>query len=264
MCDLRNLIPKPIKRLGRQLINQLSFRLKLQRAIPVLVYQMGKVGSTSVHRSLLEQYPGVVLHSHNFSLNHEDPAIKILYQWAIIKARPLKVISLTREPIDRNISAFFQNFERDTRISYTEASFSIDELKSIFLSNYAHETPLKWFDESILKHFDIDVFSTPFPESGISTYSHNNIDLLVMRLEISDDEKARAISDFLGLKSFQLQRFNIGKDKNYSATYQMFKNGVMFPFDYVDRICNSKYFNHFYCKEVIEAARERWSEKKLS
>ncbi|MDJ0578269.1 MAG: putative capsular polysaccharide synthesis family protein [Xenococcaceae cyanobacterium MO_234.B1] len=261
MDILKRVIPKPVKRLGRKWVDQLYFERQLRRATPVLVYQMGKVGSSSIYRSLLKQYAGVVLHSHSFSLNHEAPKIRRLFHWAIVNARPLKVISLTREPIGRNVSAFFQNFERVTGVPYAEANFSIKELKAIFLSNYKHEIPLKWFDNNILANFGIDVFSTPFPENGISTYSNNNIELLVMRLEISDNEKITAINNFLGLDRFQLHNTNIGKKKGYSKTYKAFTSKVKFSPDYIDKMCDSKYFNYFYSKEAINAARKKWSER---
>jgi len=158
------------------------------------------------------------------------------------------------------VSAFFQNFERETGVPYTNANFSIEELKTIFLSNYKHEIPLEWFDKNILANFGIDVFATPFPENGTSTYSHKNIKLLVMRSEISDDEKVKAIVDFLGLTSFQLQNMNIGEAKDYSMTYKAFNSKVILPPDYVARMCESRYFNHFYSKKVIEATRKKWSE----
>ena len=117
-----------------------------------------------------------------------------------------------------------------------------------------------WFDESILANFGIDVFATPFPENGISTYSHKNVKLLVMRSEIGDHDKVKAIEDFLGLTRFKLQNINIGEEKDYSMTYKAFKRKVLLPSDYVTRMCESKYFNHFYSQEVIDAIRKKWSE----
>lgn len=250
----------PIRRIGREWLDQFEFERKLRRATPVLVYQMGKVGSESIYRSLAKEYAGPVLHAHHFTSNHGDPLVRRLYDWAIVQARPLKVISLTREPISRNVSAFFQNFEKHTGFSYAEANFSIEELKAIFLSNCEHEIPLEWFDNHILAEFGIDVFSTPFPENGICTYRRNNVELLVMRLEISDNVKITAIKNFVGLDCFLLHNSNIGDEKNYSATYKAFKTKVKFSACYVDTMCASKYFRHFYSQEAITIAREIWSE----
>lgn len=174
ITTVRQLIPKPIRRVARRLVDEsdlLRFRLQLGKATPILVYQMGKVGSSSAYKSLLNQYRGIVLHSHGFSASYGDPKTRLLYRWVTRHVRALNIISLTREPIGRNISAFFHNFERDTGVPYADSKFSIEELRSIFLSNYDHEFPLKWFDKTILDNFDIDVFSRPFPPHGFTTYS---------------------------------------------------------------------------------------------
>ena len=258
---LKSFIPTPLKQFGAEWINRRNFQRKLETATPVHVYQMGKVGSTSIYRSLKHQYSGVVLQTHDFSQQHKNPKVERLYQWTIVEAKPLKVISLTREPIGRNVSAFFQNFKRDLGIPYADSHYSIEELKALFLAKNRHEVPLTWFDRNILTNFGIDVYAAPFPENGIATYSRNNIELLVMRLEIADSEKVSAIKKFLGLDEFELQNKNIGGEKDYSATYREFSSRVKFSSDYIEQMCRSKYFNHFYSKEVIAAARERWIEK---
>ncbi len=246
-------------RLIREWANLMLFKYKLRRATPVFIYQMGKVGSSSIYNSLLRQYRGAVLHAHSFSLTHDDRKIRELYRHAILKARPLNVISLTREPIGRNISAFFQNFKRDTGVPYSKADFTVDELKALFLSNYRHEIPLEWFDNNILKNFDIDVYTRPFSQAGSATYLNRNIRLLIMRMEISDNEKEKAISDFLELPGFHLQNTNIGEGKSYSKTYKAFRREAKFPYDYVAAMCESKYFMHFYSRETIENVRMKWS-----
>lgn len=258
----KKLIPDPIKQLIGRALSRLQFEIRLRRATPVLVYQMGKVGSTSIYRSLHEQYRGAVLHAHNFRSNHEDPLNRRLYRRTLCKNFPLKVISLTREPIGRNVSAFFQNFERDTGVSYSKASFSIQELENLFLSNYPHNTVLEWFDLNILANFGIDVYASPFPENGIATYAKDNVSLLVMRVEISDSDKIDAVRHFLGMDRFQLVNKNIGSQKEYAKTYKDFKKAVVLPSEYLEKMCRSKYFNHFYSAETIQKAKEAWSRKK--
>jgi len=243
----------------QDMLGKVSFEFKLKCAPPVLIFQMGKVGSTSIHRSLLRAYPGVVLHTHRFSPQHKNWRIRRLYRWGIFRKKAIHVISLTREPVGRNVSAFFQNFRRDTGLSYENANFSIDELKALFLSRYKHEIPLGWFDKNIKGTFGLDVFSTPFPESGFATYSRGNIRLLVIKSEIDDAEKVNALKAFLGLKQFQMLRGNIGDEKPYAETYKEFKKKVKLPPDYLSRMCESRYCRHFYDSAAIDAVKKRWS-----
>lgn len=246
----------------RQLFGPVIYEHRLRIATPVLVYQMGKVGSNSIYESLVHKFPGVVLKSHTFSSEDNRWQIRRLYACSIRQKRPLSIISLTREPIGRNVSAFFENFKRVTGVEYENSTLSIDELRSIFLSKYPHVLPLEWFDINILKTFEIDVYEKPFPDSGTCTFSTGNIRLLVMRSEIDDEKKELAIKNFLGLSDFRLIRKNISTDKKYSHTYQKFMANVTFPDDYIAAMLKSKYCMHFYSQSLIAAMTNRWRYKK--
>jgi hypothetical protein len=176
-------------------------------------------------------------------------------------ARSLNVISLTRDPIGRNISVFFQNFEKHTGVPYHKANFSIEELKTIFLNKFSNGKPLGWYDRNIKANFGIDVYRTSFPKCGFATYTHKNVRLLVLKSEIDDNEKQRAIGEFLNINNFQLLNRNISADKEYASTYMDFKRNVKLPSDYLEMMCKSKYFTHFYDQEVIDAVRTKWSKK---
>jgi hypothetical protein len=255
---------KPVRETKESILkllrDKILFKHYLKKNIPVFIYQMGKVASKSVYKSLCDQYSGIVLHAHYFNANHTDWRVKRLFSWAINEAMPIDVISLTREPIGRNVSAFFQNFEKITAVPFDKANFSMQELKSIFLTKYKHEKPLRWFDKNIKENFGIDVYGNSFPKCGYAAYSHNNIRLLVMRSELSDNEKTEVLRDFLKLSEFHLVNRNIGEEKEYGLSYKNFKINAKLPFDYIDKMCKSKYFQHFYEKEYIDVIRKKWGE----
>ncbi len=167
--------------------NKLFFKQRLRKATPVLIYQMGKVASSSISKSLKSQYPGIVQHTHTFSENDQKWQVRHLHNWAVREQQPINIISLVREPIGRNVSAFFQTFEKRISISFKDCNFSIEEFQETFLSKYRHDIPLYWFERNIDNNFNIDVYATPFPECGFCTYTKDNIRLLVMRCELDDD-----------------------------------------------------------------------------
>jgi hypothetical protein len=239
------------------------FDARLTSSTPVFVYQMGKVASTTIYRSLQKVYPGIVLHDHLFGPNRQGNPdawrIRRLYEHCVVNQDPLYIISLTREPIERNISAFFQNFERETGVPYNRSDFSLTELRDLFLENYNHNVPLNWFDDNIKANFGIDVYATPFPADGVATYSKDNFHLLVIRCEIHDEKKAAAIRDFLDLPSFEIERRNVGTNKRYAQTYHLFKERVRLPLSYISKMCDSKYFTHFYNEEFVESVRHKWN-----
>ncbi|MBE9186778.1 hypothetical protein IQ270_19465, partial [Microcoleus sp. LEGE 07076] len=141
-----------------------------------LVYTMGKVGSTSISMSL-KKYAEQVYDIHfldekylqnNMHKGHCVDGYFVLKNWL---GKPLKVISMVRNPIDVNIGGFFQNIE----IYYPHLTreqiqqLSVEELIDKFGTlnpNY----PLGWFEREFNKSFNFDVYSQPFSTLGWKTY----------------------------------------------------------------------------------------------
>ena len=189
--------------------------LGIIKAPPILVYQLGKVGSASIYHSLDITYPGLVRHAHEF--NEADPNRKNRQFYTKLfkeKESPIKVIALVRNPIDRDLSRFFQDLKQIVgAYKYHTLDISFNELQDKLLQTANQDYVVSWFDNNIKQNFGIDVFSEGFSDSGHQTYNNKNIDLLVMRAEISDNDKENAIKDFLDFKDFKLERYNITADK---------------------------------------------------
>lgn len=146
---------------------------------------------------------------------------KFLYNKIIAPKEQVKIISLTREPIGRNVAAFFHNFERETGKKYEQSNFTPQELRDIFINFFPHSIPLDWFDNHFKPFLGIDVYEYPFPkEQGYLRINKDNVDLLILKLETSDSVKEKVITEFLGLKEFKLVRTNVGEDKNYRDMYK--------------------------------------------
>ena len=134
------------------------FKLYATNQTPILIFQMGKVGSTTVVKSLEKKGILPLFHIH-LLLNSEDTMKfykskayesfelkfylerqirrgEFLYNKIIVAKKEVKIISLTREPIGRNISAFFENFEMETGKIYEQSNFTLQELMDIFINFY--------------------------------------------------------------------------------------------------------------------------------
>jgi hypothetical protein len=271
---------------------------------PILIYQMGGVGSSSIRNSLFrcrDPRTRLVLMSHEFfgvkdrnpaeidiEPEYEDHIIreieqdrrsfaaltplrkagwlfrKKLYTERIYKAfvkpgRPLKVITLVREPVANNMSLFFQVVDRYTGANTQRVDFDIGELTQVFVDRYMHSRPLTWFDAELKRTLGIDVFKYPFPtDIGHTTISSGNIDLLVLRCELDDISKARAIADFVGLDEFEVARSNIAANKPYATRYAEFKERACLPESLLDELYTSKYARHFYADHELERCRAFW------
>jgi len=251
------------------------FRLIFGDKEPVIVYQMGKVGSSTVAKSLAKQIDNPVLHVHRMSLNNienverehksvgkipPDETVGILLHKLIIKKKkPAKIITLVREPVERNMSAFFQNYERFVGQRYNKDSKDIEMLVHQFFESYNHNVPLTWFDIEMKTVLGVDVYQYPFPkDKGYLTINKPPYEVLILKIETDDAVKQEAVRKFLNMDEFVMTRQNVGGEKEYSKTYSDFKKNIIVPDDYVDKMCKSKYIKHFYDSKEIQEIRQRW------
>jgi hypothetical protein len=242
-----------------------------QRKKLVLVYQMGKVGSTSYDAALGKLSNLLVFHAHR--LNPRDTgkmtanklskgrihmalverAWEALADFLSRDSGQVHIVSAMRCPIDRNMSAFFQHLRLDGRPD-------IDELIETFLATYHHAGPARWFQEQFHETLGIDIFRHPFNrERGWDSFADGKYRCLLMTAEINDARKMEALNSFLGTGLRVIQRKNIGSAKDYSDLYRVFKEKISLPRSYVDAQLGSRVVAHFYTPAKIEEFRSRWS-----
>jgi hypothetical protein len=243
--------------------------------IPILVYQMGKVGSSSVTESLKHydfhfvfqvhwMYPKNIAsicreYLEKNRVPPDESLGEMFYQTIIRFKKKTKIITLVREPISRNMSAFFQNFKRFVGKDYGKANLILEKLTDTFINEYRHTVPLTWFDQEMKLTLGIDIFEYPFPKrEGHLIIKKGNFELLVLKLETSDLVKEKIIADFLNIPDFHLVNTNVGKNKEYAQTYAEFIRSIKLPEGYIDIMCNSEYTQHFYTAEEIEKVRLQW------
>ena len=265
---------------------------------PILVLQMGKVGSMSVQAGLEKQnLPRRIYHVHFLSTErtlqteedrrayfrterHNDLVRPWLNQFLLDQYRNdtsgkrWKIVTLTREPIARNLSAFFENLqvahgEHDGDYVIQSDYYGIEpltvnvdrpaDIADLFFSLSRHDSPIEFFDREIRDIFGIDVYAEPFPaDTGYKIYPGERADLLVLKLEKLSECAGQAFAEFLGINDFELVQRNVGARKIYAPLYDAAKNNMKVPADYADRLYTSKYMTTFYSEEEIEAARQRW------
>lgn len=254
----------------------------------VWLYQPGKVASVTIHQSNLSK----TYHFHSlacaFNANN-NIAETYRYILSEIKKRPIKIITGIREPISRDISAFFQG--SDEKIwplmsngnvwLYLFSDFSkyeslnIDELKKRIcildkslndsfdflcreiVENKADE--FSWFDYEIKSLFGIDVYAYPFnKEKGYSVIEQGNIKILIYKLE-KINQLEEIIGEFLAEPKFSLKNENQGGEKIYSYVYKKFKKEIKLNKQYFDYYYNdNSKLKHFYTESEINQFRNKW------
>jgi hypothetical protein len=268
---------------------------------PLLVYQMGKVGSTTVVAALrttrinrriyqLHILAPEVVGKFEIWRKTSFPQINddLKYVWRCqyiykrvqrgLSGKKWKIITLVRDPIARNISDFFQNIEvtplgsdREWRLRSEWYDFestinndNVQELIEIFFERYRHDAPSIWFDREFKGVLDIDIYANDFSTSkGYKIYEEESADVLLIRLENLGDCAAEAFKAFLDVDNLTLRSKNVGSRKDYADIYRTFRDSIVFPAVYLDEMYSSRFARHFYSEAEIERFRATWSKARV-
>ncbi|MCP3851077.1 MAG: hypothetical protein GY694_12685 [Gammaproteobacteria bacterium] len=243
---------------------------------PVLVYQMGKVASETIYYSLKKVSGINVFHIHRLNpenilkvkeehLKRGDAAPneeENLYLYENVIKSPkvsIKIITLIREPISRNISAYFQNLKSFEGMSDAYNILEVEKLISSFIEKYNHIVPLEWFNIELYPTTGINIYKYNFPKNlGYQVIEEAPYHLLIMKHDLDDKIKERCIEDFLGIDSFSISNFNEASKKNYAEAYGNFLDSIKLSNQYINKMLSSQYARHFYSENELKKISERW------
>jgi hypothetical protein len=207
----------------------------------ILVYQMGKVGSSSLEASLNH-----AVHTHTLYGNspcnvgelQRKPGIKgwllrqikfFLRRRFLLSRDEVKIITVVRDPVKRNFSMFFQELsywvvdyinKNDPDMRYIDKNFLYD----VYRESFDHYYCLEWFDKEIKRLTGIDVLNSDFDKSsGYGLYTKDKFKLLVLKAE-NIDANYEVIRQFVG-EEFEVKRVNDSAGKWYNPVYKDFNIG---------------------------------------
>lgn len=136
---------------------------------PLFIYQMGKVGSSSIKHTLETRY-----HMCHFHTTREFNAYCVKFppeKHLAPSTRRFDIITATREPIGREISAFFQNI---TNLNHAYGigtredvlAMTPDQLVEAFRECWANSDRIPdttvWYDRHFRESTGIDIYQHPF------------------------------------------------------------------------------------------------------
>jgi Putative capsular polysaccharide synthesis protein len=238
----------------------------------ILVYTMGKVGSSTIHSSLKRRLPETdIFHVHflsEFWLKKRLPSLDIHFHQNIKigndilgyirehSSRRLKVITLVREPIIRDISGIFENW----KAHFGEAVAVSEDLLQAKMDSHSHEYTLTWFDTEFRNFLDFDIYAVPFDkERGFTIYKSSRADILCLRLEDLSRVYKEAFKAFLNLEGLDLIDRNKSADKDRKSLYRDVTKSYKVDKAKLEEVYSSRYVTHFYTAPEIAMFIKKWS-----
>lgn len=228
----------------------------------VLIYQMGKVGSTTIESAIDNS-------EHFHSLYFNEPCrvrggafemrntirkliVLPVKRFVIRRRSVVKIVTIVRDPAARNISMFFQDMhywlvEFDKNNSYDTRQEGMDYIYQAFNGAFDHGYYDKWFDSEIKRFTGIDVFKINFDKSeGVLRVSEGRYDILFATAEkLNTDNSISMLEEFLG-ESVCLESKNVGGNKWYGGIYSKFKKEFPGMSLYQEKMHSTKTYKHFY------------------
>lgn len=255
---------------------------------PLLIYQMGKVASATLHHSLRASAELAVFHVHRMAPPNierdraayarrgitlsPDNALGLALHERLCgpdtdgprTGPPARVVTLVREPVGRNVSAFFQNLDRFVGRPDAHEHLSVDELRDAFIERFPHDEPLTWFDDEWAPVLGLDPWRYPFAhDRGWQRMTVGRWDLVLMRHDLPDADKLRLLQrawELPGLEAVVEHPVvrNRAADKSYAEAYARFLEQARLPERLVEAAYASRYARHFLRSEERARLARRW------
>jgi hypothetical protein len=258
----------------------------LRRKPPVVIYQVGKVGSQTVYRTLCAaRLSNPLYHVHWLSPDsirdieeqYRNSGTRVMPRH-LITSRILRrrldrhaqarwlIITLVRDPVARTISEFFELM----RVFYPEliasdksvhADRAIEVLQKTFEKfDESTDRTCTWFDRELKAVLGIDVFAHPFgQQEGYSILRDRDVQVLVLRLE-DLDRNVMTLARFLSLSEpLRLVKANLSTTKEVASAYRFVLDNLYIPKPICARIYSSRYAEHFYPESMRSAWMRKWS-----
>ncbi|MBN8608509.1 MAG: hypothetical protein J0L81_16455 [Caulobacterales bacterium] len=243
----------------------------------VLIYQMGKVASSTIKASILP-LPRYEVHQvhrlvpsniervyrehrrRGWPMPTGDPG-GIYLQRDLHARRPAKVITLVREPIGRNISYYFQNLDKILGRSHAH-ELPLQAVIDGYPPEFPYsDDPLTWFDYEFNAALGANVYESGWaPGMNAHRWRAGVYDILILRCDAADDTKREALREFLDAPALSLRQANVTSAKPSAAMHRAFRQNVRFPAAYVDRMLGSRYANFFFDAASLAQWRRAYTE----
>lgn len=269
------------ERLDRSL-TQVEMTMSILRDHPILIYSMGKVGTSALLDSVAAATESRVLKCHSLTgpgladstrRHHEiGETRRPRMQWqhqqlahiiSTARWKRWELVCGVREPIARSTSAYFHWLRRRKQLDPTVAQSDDVELHAERISDLVSRwIASDWFTDELLGTTGIDVYASPFPhESGYCVYEHGRFRSITIRQEDLATVGSQALGRFFDLPGpLPLTERNQASTSAQASLYHDFLNQYRFSAAVVDRALSAPQARHFYSDGERSDFFDRWTQ----
>jgi len=169
-------------------------------------------------------------------------------------AQSVRLITPVRDPLSRNVSAFFENLDR---FDVEETSKDVNLAIRTFIERYPHTLPIRWFEQQMAQPLGVDALKAEPGKPYL--YPDTPFELLILRAEDPDEDKEEALREFLEYPTLRLSLANVSENKPYAELYSAFKREFRPPPEMVDMLFDAPYVQRFYSPEERHRMKDRWN-----
>ncbi|ACL03292.1 hypothetical protein Dalk_1594 [Desulfatibacillum aliphaticivorans] len=255
---------------------------------PLVVYQPGGVGSSTVYDTLLAAgLPNRVFHVHylsrkgireaeKFHKTLPDPAIPDELRLSESLRRKMAkdsrarwlIITLMRDPVARVVSSFFHNawthyqeiFDARGKVDPDKA---LAALQGVFEGKGRENLRYNWFEHEFKPALGLDLCSEPLDSGqGWFILEKENLRVLALRLEDLEQVFHEAAGRLLGLNApleAPFVRTNLARERDYYPEYLRVRERLKLSQSVLDELYSDPYVRHFYAPGEIARFKETWS-----
>ncbi len=218
----------------------------------ILLYQYGKVGSSSIRKSIesskyvtkpLASYSSRLIQTHSHSVAED-----------IIKKHPdVLVIVIVRLPVTRNLSDFWENIRKNLSNYKTK---SIEEIDVVYKQKDFITYTDNWMN-MCFKTLDIDKSTFEFNHLDKYTLNTNKIKTLLLRYEDMEYVTKSVLPEY-GIHVNK--KTNVSSKKGYGKFFLNHKEYHTIDKNVEDQIRSSPFNKIFYTEKELSDHIEEWSE----
>ncbi len=251
---------------------------------PIVIYQPGKVASTTLFQSI-KSCGMEVIQTHALAYREEfmDKDMKDLYSEfrnSCSQKHNIKIISGVREPIKRDISYLFEHinlpfvelydtFDNDLLQDLQDClgkffTAKVDRFQDMSPTLIHHMIRVnggifQWFERELRQVYQINILDYPFDkEKGYAIIKKENVELLIYKMEKLDNLET-VIGDFIGIDNFRIRNTNLASDRDYRYAYKQVLDTVQLPESYINLYyMDNVYMDHFYTKKEKDNFLRQW------